>query len=187
MRQPVRLGGSPLPSSSTPARASSSWYAAISAISSSGASGVTSASNSGQDLTMIMNRMGFSWKGSGRGFTDGLEGLQRLRPGLRHPVLVGAEHVAIDTHAGAARLVSEGVVFKTRLPGAHRFAVGVFDTLVDHAQVPDRDELGRPVRRDLGDHALFTRAEEADGLALVPRTFEARAFTEGGGPLFIGG
>src|SRR3990167_3458135 len=187
MRQPVRLGCRPLPSSSTPARASSSWYAAISAISSSGASGVTSASNSGQDLTMIMNRMGFSWKGSGRGFTDGLEGLQRLRPGLRHPVLVGAKHVAVDTHAGAAGFVAEAVVLEARRPGAHGPAGCVFDTLVDHAQVPDLDELGRPVRRDLGEQALFARAAAAHGLAHVPRTLEARAFTESGSPLFIGG
>src|SRR5262245_18834587 len=55
MRQPFELACRPEASSSTPAFASSSWYAAISAKPAS--CGMTPASESFVALTMIMNRM----------------------------------------------------------------------------------------------------------------------------------
>src|SRR2546427_3004667 len=59
MRQPFELGWSPEASSRTPAFCSSSWYLAISAKSGSqaGPIGMTSASESFVDFTMIMNRI----------------------------------------------------------------------------------------------------------------------------------
>jgi hypothetical protein len=85
---------------------------------------------------------------------------QRLRPGFHHAIEL-ILHVLVDRERRSLRRGREGVVLVGWRPGADGFAVGVFNPVGDVAEVPDRDELVRPVRGDLRDPPLPARRQES--------------------------
>lgn len=122
---------------------------------------------------------------NGVNFTQRLQFFQCLRPGFRHAREVFGD-VLVDSELRSLRCCREGVVLVGRRPSADGFATRVFNAVVgDVAEVPDREELVRPVLGNLRDHSVPLRCQEAHSLTLLPRSFEVQAVAEGRRPLLV--